>query len=71
MFGGDRFEPCSPPDFYCDGGCKLRFDRTRMAPRTHSFCSDSPSKPDLSQRNFDVMVVLTVLTGRTKLIVKN
>ena len=36
-----------------------------------SFYSDSPSNPDLSRRSFDVMVVLTVLTGRTKLIVKN
>ena len=31
----------------------------------------SPLNPELSQNNFDVMVVLTVLTGRTKLIVKN
>ena len=26
MFGADRFEPCSLPDFYCDGGCKQRFE---------------------------------------------
>ena len=35
MFGGDRFEPCSPPDFYCDGGCKLRFETYRKKMAIH------------------------------------
>ena len=80
MFGADRFEPCSPPDFYCDGGCKQRFEPISVEDpwTTRPFVSTafnlkalSPSNPELSQNNFDVMVVLTVLTGRTKLIVKN
>ena len=67
MFGGDRYEPCSSPDFYCDGGCKPGFDKSRTFVTVLCYLWN----PDVSLTNSAVMAVLTVLTGMMKLIVQN
>ena len=74
MFGADRFESCSSPDFYCDGGCKPGFNlyQTPIAETVHIGSHPVlPLNPYVSLKDFDVMAVLTVLTGRMRSIAKN
>ena len=76
MFGADRFESCSSPDFYCDGGCKGGFElyQTHIAETVQIGLRSVQFyilNPWVSLKDFDVMAVLTVLMGRMRSIAKN